>query len=240
MRGLPIEELSDKRIFLFWEYLPIVTLELRYLWPIWLFRGHKDVDWPLLPKIDREPFISFRNEANATRLQHEAKILDAFKNRARPYLLTEPRNDWEWLALAQHHGLATRLLDWTSNPLAALFFAVEGSNKGDSSAVWCYAHQGRTASPQSEPLKIREIVQFDPPHMSPRIPAQAASFTIHPSSPKWRGIRLRLIIDQASRVQFLDQLNELNVSRAILFPDLDGAADTINATYSGPLALRPL
>jgi hypothetical protein len=92
------------------------------------FRGEPRDYFELIPKIGR--LIKTREPRPGVELRYrsqivgERKILERFKRNALPLLAVLPRNDWEWLALAQHHGLPTRLLDWTSNPLIALYFAV--------------------------------------------------------------------------------------------------------------------
>src|SRR5438876_5503354 len=91
----------------------------------WVFRGESDATWNLLPKIDRPEWASYRQRQGWSRAKHELWLLKEFKKSARPHLTIPPEDDWEWLATAQHHGLATRLLDWTANPLCALYFAVQ-------------------------------------------------------------------------------------------------------------------
>jgi len=95
----------------------------------YLFRGQSE-DWPLKPKIGRG---TLKDDF----LAQEQNLLEEFRLRSRPHLVTPERNPWDLLAIAQHHGMSTRLLDWSQNALAALWFAVKDDPKeGDHGVVW--------------------------------------------------------------------------------------------------------
>jgi len=100
----------------------------------WAFRGHRKVEWPLASALSRY-FRAFRIDPRAWSNQ-EGRILRIFKRKAHQFLAQPPAHDddFQWLALMQHHGAPTRLLDFTWSPYVAAFFALERAT-GDA-AVW--------------------------------------------------------------------------------------------------------
>ena len=98
--------------------------------PIW-FRGSTNRNHSLVPSLGRAPFT----------LGHESALINAFKQNAIQFVQDRPQSEWEWLFLARHHGVPTRLLDWSESPLIGLYFAINSIDdpaKNDSrdGALW--------------------------------------------------------------------------------------------------------
>lgn len=92
-----------------------------------IYRGQANATWGLEPSIYRPGALGIENDA----------ALSDWKRPASRFASPLPRDDVEWLILAQHYGLATALLDWTSSPLVALFFACDDASQlGAEGAVW--------------------------------------------------------------------------------------------------------
>ena len=193
-----------------------------------IFRGVKDVSYKLIPKVGR--YKKFEKLTIETLEKEEKTMLRLFKERAWLTLPETKSSNWELLALAQHHGLPTRFLDWSRNPLVAAYFAVEEDHSYDS-IIYAFHHKTFINTEKNpDPFKRKKIGKFIPNHITPRITAQAGLFTIHPDPRiplESKGIQ-RWIIPNSFRKKLKQILYNYGIHRASLFPDLDGISKHIS------------
>src|SRR5713101_2881848 len=187
----------------------------------YIFRGIKRAkSHKLKPGAGRGPTADTRKMLRA-----ERAILAEFKRKAVGFLQIFPQNEWEWLALAQHHGLPTRLLDWTTNPLVAAYFACSGQSDNENSTIYAFP-RGKylDLSVFTDPFTIRKVSLVRPAHVTARLAAQDGVFTVHPDPrvPFRDATLISITIPCRARNRILRDIGRSGVNIEKLFPGLDG------------------
>lgn len=210
----------------------------------WIFRGQPKKHQKIIPGIGRFGLAS----------KDECQIYDQFM-RALPRFNVTGKDDWEMLALAQHHGLSTRLLDWTFNPLTALFFAVHDIRyktlKKNTNTGIVYALS--TSNESAPDKKCNEFSPFEfkdgknadhkmpersrrywPRDISERLVAQEGLFVwfrnpsicLRKDMPNnWKIKEYPVLAEDKAELR--KDLDHLGFNHARLFPDIDGLAKTL-------------
>ncbi len=214
-----------------------------------IFRGESDFNRDLISRIGRR-----RSTVN------EISVFERFKWDSIPFLKYQPKNDWEYLAIAQHHGLETRFLDWTQRPLVGLFFAVENLNPhhlNNDGVVYVIKHycvyindfvkdvfNKSPFSVTKEDLENNVLSRvnnkfktflYKPPNLSQNIMAQSSVFSFEPDPVKKIDIEERggdkLKIKGEVKFKLKQYLYNFGIDRKTLFPDLENLCRSLNHQY---------
>jgi hypothetical protein len=215
-----------------------------------IFRGQRN-EKPLYSRLYR--LINQYNKSDRF-YEIEKNILSEFRKSA--YLYNNrinDFNDWEILSVAQHFGLPTRLIDWTSNPLVGLWFAFEKEKDNDENrVVWGLVVDNDTLVDinTDNPFNQEYTKVFKPKYIDPRINAQNSWFSIE--SIDLCGKRkggdglpiintnvsldrneefdlglVKLKIPNSERINILRNLDLMGINHFTLFPGLDGLCKNI-------------
>ncbi|WP_010325189.1 FRG domain-containing protein [Marinobacterium stanieri] len=217
------------------QYVGVITSLERQHVSQWFYRGHSDKDYKLVPSLYR--LSSVKKEAFSDWPQLESYLIESFKREALQHLDKEPSTDQDWLVLAQHHRLPTRLLDWTISPLIALYFAVENEFDIDGD-VWALGiHSFNNCHPvgslfsQRVGLHDSGLIVY-PNQIDKRVINQSGVFTEHQNetplndSDEYNDLIIfkRFRVPSCRKKDIKYQLYEMGIHESFIYPSLDSVS----------------
>ncbi len=198
-----------------------------------LFRGQTK-PYDLLPSIARKD-----NAIDTTTI--ERKMLNELKRRTVYQQLDKfLNNEWEWLIFGQHFGLRTRLLDWSSNPLVALWFSLYKNDADAYIYIFSFPSKDILGDYKNDPFSLTAVEIVKPELNNKRIVSQAGWFTAHPydgSAQQFIPLNKHEIlkkriweikITQRSNNGLFKQLDTMGINAEFIFQDISGTSDYIN------------
>lgn len=209
-----------------------------------MYRGQADWRWPLTPSIAR---YAKRLSGGYSKLRDaEAHLLEEFIKVSVPVYDLRRVSQIEQLVHCQHYGLPTRLLDWSTNPLKALFFSVENPEYDNVDGA-VYMYEPRSWFEGTKHIKeIQSLTAFYPELLNERVAAQDGCFTAFPLPD--RGVRVdplteenypedvvtleSIIVPKAEKRNMRRQLAALGVNQRTMMPGFDGVARWVKSNLS--------
>jgi len=196
----------------------------------YLFRGQQNFDWKLIPKIGRDDFAK-----TVPAYFKEDFILRGWLRYSEQLTVNKPKDTWDELTLAQHHGLATRLLDWTKNPLVALFFATCDFKENINGSVYIMDFNNETLmTDKFGPFESEVSGVFYPRGLSARVINQRGVFSLSHKPkislekllPKYEIVKLKILGNSKKELQ--RQLEVYGINEFSIYQDLDNLSNYLN------------
>jgi hypothetical protein len=232
--------MEKQKVTSFFQFLELVTKSKTGESELLLFRGQSESK-PLIPSIVRD-----NPKSDTTNL--EKKMLEELIRRTKTKLNSTQFDEWDWLVYAQHFGMKTRLLDWTSNPLTALWFSCSNEFKKNIDSVVYILKNAETflldKQKEKSPFNRTKTRILKPTLNNERIIAQAGWFTAHKysiGSKRFVDLRTNLDINPSitevtipKNIKFdvLDNLNVFGINSQTLFPDISGICKHLNWEFT--------